>query len=229
MIKDVKKEIKIAVKGAALLAMEDLSPFQGELKRLERDDYEKLRKNILDNGFSFTVHVWQNKKKNYIIDGHQRLACVKMMNETEGYKVPKLPVSIVEAPNYKSALKKVLAGISQYGTMTKESLTTFIKEHDLDFENIASSFSFPTIDFASIADDMFGKEPGIDTSEVATDTPEMRSSSEGVKQVVLMFDTASHSKFMKMAEEIGKELGTENLTDTVMGVMSEKSKSLKKR
>lgn len=225
----MQKTIKICVTGAANIDMELLVPFQGDLKRLERDDYERLRKNIIENGYSFTIHMWKHKNKNYIIDGHQRLACLKMMKDTEGYKIPKLPVSIVQAANYKSALNKVLAGISQYGTMTETTLTNFIKEHDLNFEDIAASFSFPTINFSNVMENLFNdKSKGIESANLL-DMPDMRSSSDGVKQIVLLFDIDTHTKFISLSQELGDKYKTESITDTVMEAMLEASKSSKKR
>ena len=48
--------------------------FQGELKTLSKEAYQKLRKEIVDLGFVSPVHVWKGEDgKPRILDGHQKL------------------------------------------------------------------------------------------------------------------------------------------------------------
>ena len=101
------KMIEISAQGAGTLPLTAFENFQGDLKRLEREQYEKLRKNILELGFSFPVHVWANDGQNYIIDGHQRLTALKLMLENKGWQVPDLPVVYVNAKDRQEAKRKV--------------------------------------------------------------------------------------------------------------------------
>ncbi len=80
-------QIKIAVRGAGTLPLDEFTEFQGELKSLSKLAYESLKNEIIENGFSFTIHIWINDGKNYILDGHQRLRTVKKMVK-EGCECP---------------------------------------------------------------------------------------------------------------------------------------------
>jgi hypothetical protein len=45
--------VKIECQGAGALALNLLNPMQGELKTLSTDNFEKLKKEILKDGFSY--------------------------------------------------------------------------------------------------------------------------------------------------------------------------------
>ena len=63
-------------------------------------------------GFSEPIAVWLHKGKSFILNGHQRVAVLRAL-ASEGYTIPPLPVSIVDAESYQQAKKKVLALTSQ--------------------------------------------------------------------------------------------------------------------
>lgn len=138
-------KIKIKCKGFTALPYQTLEPFQGNLKDLSEINYNKLKKEILELGYSEPVSVWQNDGKYFLINGHQRLRVITRMIEKEGFECEPLPVSIVEADSFKEARKKVLALTSQYGNMTKQGLYEFACETGLDAQEIKESFSFPEI------------------------------------------------------------------------------------
>ena len=134
----------------------DLTPFQGNLKDLSIENYEKIKKSILDLDFSFVIHIWEDKGKNYILDGHQRLRALQSMS-AEGYMIPKIPCVKVKAKSYKQAKKKVLAGTSQYGEMTSQGLYEFASEAEIDFNEL-QDFSFPEIDLDKFGEEFVEKE-----------------------------------------------------------------------
>lgn len=139
-------KIEIKCKGAKTLDHKKMVPFQGELKDLSDQDYEKLKKNILELGFSEPISVWLKSGKHYLLNGHQRhRAIIKMVKE--GYKCPPLPVNLIEAKDIKQAKKKVLSLTSQFGEMTKSGLEQFMIDADISFEEIKESFRFPEISF----------------------------------------------------------------------------------
>jgi hypothetical protein len=149
----MEKKIRIACKGATALDLEEFHEFQGELKTLSKPDYERLKKEIDANGFSFAVHVWKNKGKHFILDGHQRLRTVKQM-VAEGYRCPAIPISIVDADSLKQAKHKLLAAASQYGQVTGQGLYEFM--HEAGFEQAElESFRFPEIDFEKFSAEFF--------------------------------------------------------------------------
>lgn len=225
-----EKVIRISVAGAENIPLDQLEPFQGDLKRLDRDDYERLRKNLIENGFSFTIHVWKNGGKNYIIDGHQRLTALKMMRDNEQWVVGELPVSVVEAEDFPSAKKKILAGISTYGKYTEKTLFDFIKENDIPFDGVVSSFSFPEINMEKFTS-MFGVQS--DTQLVIEDPPatpkagesSIKSGSDGVKQVQLFFDAEDYNEFMEIIGRLKEVCETENITDTILWALRETNKT----
>lgn len=139
------KTIRIACEGAAVIDINDLTDFQGTLKTLNGEAYNRLRMSILELGFSFPIHAWKFKDKTYILDAHQRVATLKRMRDDDGYIIPPLPVVWIEAANKKEAAKKLLAATSQYGEVTYSGLDEFIKTFDIDVKNLDSTFQFPEI------------------------------------------------------------------------------------
>lgn len=152
----MEKQIRIAVHSTQTLPYEQLVEFQGDLKDLSKDAYQKLRHEIVERGFSFAIHVWQCDRdgKNYILDGHQRLRTVKQMVDKEGWATPELPVVFVEAKNLKEAKMKVLSGTSQYGQMSNEGLYEFMMDSEISFEDL-ESFQFPEIDLVKFNEEFF--------------------------------------------------------------------------
>lgn len=146
--------MKIACKGAVSIRFQDLNEFQGELKTLSKVNFEKLKKEIIKEGFSFTIHVWKNNGKWFILDGHQRLRTVKTMAE-EGWTIPDLPCSIVEADSYKQAKRKLLGGASSYGKVTSDGLLEYLQETDITPDDLISSYEFPGMNVVNFVESNF--------------------------------------------------------------------------
>lgn len=138
------KAITIECKGATSLAIEDLVPFQGDLKTLSKANYEKLKKELIRHGFSEPVSAWLDGGRYYILNGHQRVRTLLMMKQ-EGYFVPPIPVNLVEAKSKKEAKEKVLALTSQYGEITEEGLYEFLETSGIDY-SFLDDLRFPEID-----------------------------------------------------------------------------------
>ncbi len=141
------KTIEIKCSATHFIALEDLTIIQGNLKNLSKENYEKLKKVILRHGWSSPIHVWQNDGKNKVLDGTQRVATAKGM-KSEGYLIPPLPVTIVEAKDKKEAKEKILAMTSQYGQMTEEGLSQFAIDAEIDFAFITDHVRFPEVDLS---------------------------------------------------------------------------------
>lgn len=148
--------VQIAYGDPVELDISELQHFQGNLKTLTTENYNKLRKEIADTGFSFVIHSWQNPKdkKWYTCDGHQRLRTLTKMRE-EGWQVPKLKCIPVHAKDEKQAKRRVLQGTSQFGEITSEGLYEFLSESDLEFSDVQESFRFPEVDFDSFEQEYF--------------------------------------------------------------------------
>lgn len=119
--------IRIRCKGSANYSMDDLSPFQGDMKTLPDEDLGKLRASIIEHGFSFPFFIWRTKAKLNIIDGHQRLKVLSVLRDMEGWVVPKLPCIEVQARTKLEAKRKLLAAASQYGKFNKDGLEDFLR------------------------------------------------------------------------------------------------------
>lgn len=222
-----EKVVRIEVRGAAAVPLDMLKPFQGELKTLGREDYERLRHNILTYGYSFTIHTWVHEGEHYIIDGHQRLFTLKKMRDEEGFVVPELPISYVEAASFGEAKRKVLAGVSQYGKLTEESVMEFMRSADIPFEDLAANFSLPGIDMEKFMEMFAGPAPvEVETpTTVEVATPEMKHSSEGVKQIQLYYNQEDYQEFMQLTDALRLKLGKENVSDTLLEVLRESNRS----
>lgn len=122
------------------LELGELSDFQGTLKERTESDIENIGNSIKKHGFTFPFFIWKKDGKNYVLDGHGRLAALKNL-ETCGYKIPPLPVVYVNCRDEKAAKRLVLQLNSQYGKMTKESILKFI---DGDISIDLDSFELPS-------------------------------------------------------------------------------------
>jgi len=147
-----KKEIKVTCEGADRLIYNELEPYQGKLKSLSDNNYQKLKNLILKLGFSEPISIWKNRGKYHIVNGHQRLRVVAKMVKDEGYQCPPLPVNWIQAKSAKEAKKKVLALTSQFGKMENEGLYEFMSDADLGVSEL-DDFAFPEIKL-----DLFKKE-----------------------------------------------------------------------
>lgn len=141
-----------------LLDVDDLTPLQGNLKKLSDENFNKLRKSLIEKGFQFTVHVWEQSGTTYIIDGHQRIHVMQQLRKA-GWDVPKIPCAFVTAKTYSEAKELILYAVSQYGKLDKEGFDDFTSGEDFDF----GEFDFP--DFKFDMDDFTPSLPGEDETE----------------------------------------------------------------
>ncbi len=149
-----KKAIKLRIVKTESVDIAELEPFQGSLKTLSEVNFNKLRNLIIEEGFSFAVHVWENAGVKYIIDGHQRVSVLVQMRG-EGFEVPPITCNFISAKKYSEAKKLVLMAVSQYGKMNLSGFEEFVDSEDFVFDD----FDFPdfkTPDYKEDTDD--GKE-----------------------------------------------------------------------
>ncbi len=221
------KTVRVEVEAAGNLALNLLTPLQGELKILKDENYEKLKHEIVEDGFSFAFSVWESEDdgKIYILDGHQRLETLKRM-ASEGYSVPAVPVNFVEAKDIKQAMRKLLAAASNYGTMQKDGLLEFLELAEIDHEELVMSFQFSDLNLESLFEDI-SIDP-VQTEEKIADISPLPSVQSQVRMVQLFFNSETQPEFLQKTAKL-QELGEYgNLTDTVMGVIREAFDRLKK-
>lgn len=243
-----KKTVRIEVNAGGTLGLPLLNPLQGKLKSLSDENYEKLKKEIVEDGFSFAFSVWESKDdgKTYILDGHQRLTALTKMQK-EGYTVPEVPVNFVQARDLKQAMRKLLAGASQYGKIEKDGLAEFLERAQITTDELVASFNFADLDIqqfvsssedltdiaADLGQDMMVVGEGVpmpkDEAPTKNSPPPIPPSSQSqVRLVQLFFNSETQPEFLKMCAKLQEVGEYENLTDTVMGVVREAYKSLGK-
>lgn len=147
-------QIRVEVEGKDTLSLESLTEFQGNLKELSKENYEKLKNDILTLGFISPIHIWKNKNKYFCLDGHQRIRTLQQMQK-EGITIPPLPVVYVQAKNEKEAKQKILSLTSSFGEITKEGLYEFISDSGIDFKDVKNQFHFHEIDFDKFEDEFY--------------------------------------------------------------------------
>lgn len=226
------EKVNIACSGNDVLDVDLLQPFQGNLKVLSEENYQKLKAEILELGFSEPVSVWKNKDKHLILNGHQRVKTLKKMKQ-DGYLIPKIPVSFIYANSIKEAKKKVLALTSQYGEMKAQGLYDFMQEAELELGDL-DNFRLPEIKEDAFIEEYF-KSQKDDSPEPPVNTPpetaEVTSSEIETNRVyevnghrLLLGDSTSTESVSTLFGSLKADL---LLTDPPYGVdLSDKNKML---
>jgi hypothetical protein len=150
--------IKIKVEGAGLLGLDKFEEFQGDLKTLDEESYQSLRKVIIRDGVTFVPHIWIQDdcdiKHHYILDGHQRIKTIRRMMKEDGFICPYLPYAETKAESFHRAKEILLTAASQYGKVTPKGLFEFMTENEIEIEDI-SVIRMPEIDMSAFKIDFF--------------------------------------------------------------------------
>lgn len=153
--------IRIACDVRDHLELDELTPFQGELKELSEKAHAQLRAEILATGVGFPFKVWKQKKINWIIGGHQtRLVLLAL--RAEGYEVPPLPVVYTVCKDEKEARRRVLQDIAQYGEITPQGLFDFMGHAKMDYAQLSTGFRMPDMDMAAFGSSFFPHEKHVE-------------------------------------------------------------------
>lgn len=159
-------QIQIACDVKDSLPLDQLKPFQGGLKILSKENYAKLRKEIVETGFAFPVYVWMSPDgSSYILGGHQRVSVLKELRDSEGFDVPLVPIVSVHADSYEQAKRRILQDVSQYGDIDRQGLYEFMGEAAIGPGDLAESFDLPDLDLVSFNSEFFfdDVQPGFDS------------------------------------------------------------------
>jgi hypothetical protein len=132
---DKKKEINIRCEGKENYTLDKLIPFQGNLKSIDKPMFDKLKQSLIKDGLPLGFHIWKDKNKTYILDGHHRHLALKSL-EVDGYFIPAIPCTPVIAKNKKEAAKVVLISNSKYAEMNQQSLSDFMVDFELRSEDL---------------------------------------------------------------------------------------------
>lgn len=129
------KTIHIKCEAKNYYQIDELIPFQGKLKSINKSEFDKLKKSLIKDGLPLAFSVWKQKDKIYLIDGHHRKLALQALSE-DGYHIPSLPCVEIEAKTKKEAAKAVLISNSKYAEMNQESLSDFMIDMQLDFNEL---------------------------------------------------------------------------------------------
>ena len=142
----MSKTIPITCKSDQLIPISQLENFQGKLKAIDEQSFNKLKESILKYGFSFPIFVWGKK----ILDGHQRLAAVKRLID-DGYSVKgdKLPVVEIDAKSEQEAAEKLLLINSRYARIDQSGFDQFVTDFDIDLADFSGLLEIPDVDFTT--------------------------------------------------------------------------------
>ena len=195
----------------------ELQSFQGGLKEHTESDYEKAKKSILQYGWSFVLYYWNDGKKKWIIDGHNRCEVLSRL-EAEGYIIPPVPAIEVFCKNRKEAKQKLLRLNSTFGRLSKESVLEFAEDIDLNFDEIALPDS--VIDFSENGE--------VAETEGDDEAPEVDEKSEPVSKRGEMYELGNSILMCgdsTDAEDVARLMGGEKadmvFTDPPYGMKKE--------
>lgn len=149
-MKSVANCIKISCDTKDTLKLSQLTEFQGDLKKRDDTDFDKIVKSIKKYGIAFPLFVWKCGDINYILDGHGRYGALHKLDSL-GFLIPPLPVVYVDCKDEQGARDLLLRLNSHYGEMTAESVKDFIGDFDIDLSDIrlpdgVITFESPEID-----------------------------------------------------------------------------------
>jgi len=158
------QEIKVTCQGADIMPIEALTPFQGRLKAMREEAFQKLKASILRYGITFPLFVWKNNGMTYTLDGHQRDIVLKRMRD-EGFEIPLVPVDYIEAEGKKEAKEKILLLSSQYGRATPFSLSRYMEEAGIDVAEMAGMVEIPGLEIEKLVEAQDLDKPEVEFSE----------------------------------------------------------------
>lgn len=125
----MNKTIEIKCQGASYLNLDDLMDFQGGLKKVTTKNLEKLKSNILKNGFIAPIFIWPHNGEYNLMDGHGRCNALRSLRD-EGWEIPPLPVDFIDAETEQQARQMLLSISSQFGEFDNTELLSWIDQID---------------------------------------------------------------------------------------------------
>ncbi len=131
-------DIQVTCKAADTLPIDRLMDFQGDMKKISKENLEKLKRRIIKHGINAPVFVWDHEGDYYILDGHQRIKALHSLRE-DGYNMPMIPVAYIEAESERDAKDKLLGITSQFGDFDVEGVLKFTDEIDIEWGDLSLS------------------------------------------------------------------------------------------
>lgn len=182
-----------------MLPLSSLTGLQGELKTLEKAEYEKLKKQILENGFSFAIHVWKEPgaaAPNHILDGHQRVEALRRM-AAEGIEVgDSVPAVRVEAKDKAEAMRKCLGGASQFGTFHVEQVSQLAEIAGIGISDLSEIAAIPGLGDLAMSNLVEEVNSGSENAEWVGNLPEFKVSEKLIKLTIVFGSLEDREKFV---------------------------------
>ena len=147
------KQIPIRCSGSRTIEWTELVPFQGDLKEMSKDSFQKLRASILKYGWISPIFVW---KDTLLADGHGRILVLKELIK-EGYTIEPLPICDIQAIDKREAAEILLAINSKFQNVTPEGLYEYVTNFDIDLDTL-QNFELPDIDFDIFKAEFYDKD-----------------------------------------------------------------------
>lgn len=181
-----------------------LMSLQGNLKTLEPAEYQKLRAQILENGFSFAVHVWEEPESDpgkyphiHILDGHQRVEALRRMEQEDGVTVGgSVPCVFVQAKDKAEAVRKCLGGASQFGTFHVEHLGELADIAGLEIPDLEKITAIPGLEDMKMAELVEEVNSGSENAEWVGNLPEFKVSEKLIKLTIVFGSLEDREKFV---------------------------------
>ena len=95
--------IKVMCQTPEVIRLQELTPFQGDLKRRTSKDIKSLASSILSEGLLMPFAVWKHDGVNSLLDGHGRYsALIELALEDNSISEQAFPVVYIEAETEES-------------------------------------------------------------------------------------------------------------------------------
>lgn len=223
----MEKAIRFTCDTKLFIPLSELREIQGDLKEMTKENFVKLRKSILTDGFNFPMFVWKGKGPKekteswWILDGHGRKQVVLHLVEEEGYSCHDLPAVAIQAESFKEAKRKVLAISSQYNTITTDGLYQFMTDVELGIDDL-EAYQFDAIDTSEMREEYFSEpapsvEPTGEKQTVSFDAYK----GAAVKQVVLYYAATDYELILKGLDQLLGRFGVEDYSQVVGRLVDE--------
>jgi len=118
--------IKVMCQTAESVKLNQLTPFQGDLKKRTSKDVTSLADSIEQEGLLMPFAVWRHDDVYSLLDGHGRLAALtELALKDNTVALQDFPVIFIDAETEEQAKKSLLQITSSYGKVTKEGAVKF--------------------------------------------------------------------------------------------------------
>jgi DNA modification methylase len=113
-----------------------------DFKDLPDDEKTRLKASMVGNNFVDPFKVWEDDEGIlWCLDGKHRIVILQELDK-EGIDIPYLlPATIIECKSKKEAAKLVLIYSSSYATITKEGMSNFIENYQLNWNELREEVS----------------------------------------------------------------------------------------